>query len=74
MSSNPEHTDEVLAEIPQKVTDEMNNVLTATFTEEEVEKALKQMEPLKSLGLMACPPYFFKVIGLWWEKMLKRLS
>ncbi|XP_075649758.1 uncharacterized protein LOC142620243 [Castanea sativa] len=50
MSSNPEHIDEVLVEIPQKVTDEMNNVLTATFTEEEVEKALKQMEPLKSPG------------------------
>ena len=41
MSSNPEHIDEVLAEIPQKVFEEMNNILIATFIEEEVEKALK---------------------------------
>ena len=74
MSSNPEHIDEVLAKVPQKVTEEMNNILIATFMEEEVEKALKQMEPLKSLGPDGMPLYFFKVIGLWWEKMLKKLS
>ena len=54
----------------------MNNILTTTFTEEEVEKALRQMKPLKSPGPdgIPTPPKFFKVIGLWWEKMLKKLS
>ena len=52
----------------------MNNILTTTFTEEEVEKALRQMKPLKSPGPDGIPPKFFKVIGLWWEKMLKKLS
>ena len=32
------------------ITEEMNNILTTTFTKEEVEKALKQMKPLKSPG------------------------
>ena len=51
----------------------MNNILTTTFTEVEVEKALRQMKPLKSPGPDGIPQ-FFKVIGLWWEKMLKKLS
>ena len=42
-SSNPDNPEEMLAKIPQKVTEEMNEALTALFTAEEVEKALKQM-------------------------------
>ena len=30
--NNPENVEEVLAEIPQKVNDEINTTLTATFT------------------------------------------
>ena len=59
-SSNPDNLEEVLAEIPQKVTEEMNEALTALFTAEEVEKALKQMEPLKSPGPDGMPPVFFQ--------------
>ena len=49
-----------MAEIPQKVTEEMNTTLTTTFTVDEVEKALKQMEPLKSPGPDGMPPLFFQ--------------
>ena len=38
------------------ITEEMNNILTTTFTKEEVEKALKQMKPLKSPSPDGIPP------------------
>ena len=59
-SSNPDNLEEVLAEIPQKVTEEMNEALTSPFTAEEVEKALKLLEPVKPPGPNAMPPLFFQ--------------
>ena len=40
-SQNPENFDEILAQMPQLVTDEMNNDLMTEFQKEEVETALK---------------------------------
>ena len=59
-SSNPDNLEEVLAEIPQKVIEEMNEALTTLFIVDEVKKALKQMEPLKSPGSDGMPPLFFQ--------------
>ena len=58
-SQNPENFDEILAQIPQVVTDEMNNDVMAKFKTDEVETALKQMAPLKSLGPYGMPPIFY---------------
>ena len=63
-TSNLENLKTVLAEIPQLVTVDMNATLNSTFTANEVERALKQMEPLKSPGPDGMPPLFIKTIGL----------
>ena len=52
--------EEVVAHIPCTITDELNAELLADFTREEVVVALKQMEPLKALGLDGLPPLFFQ--------------
>ena len=59
-SSNPSMVEEVVAHIPCTITDELNAELLADFTREEVVVALKQMEPLKALGLDGLPPLFFQ--------------
>ena len=59
-SSNLSMIDEVVAHIPFTITDELNAELLADFTREEVVVALKQMEPLKALGLDGLPPLFFQ--------------
>ena len=59
-SQNPENFDEILAQIPRVVTDDMNNDLMAEFQKEEVETALKQMAPLKSPGPDGMPPIFYQ--------------
>lgn len=46
--------------ILEMVTEEINQSLSACFTREEVEVALKQMEPLKSPGPNGLPPLFFQ--------------
>ena len=58
-TQNPDNFDEILAQIPQVVTDEMNNDVMAKFKTDEVETALKQMAPLKSLGPYGMPPIFY---------------
>ena len=45
--------------ILEMVTEEINQSLSACFTREEVEVALKQMEPLKSPGPNGLPPLVF---------------
>ena len=59
-SSNPENLEAMLAKIPQLMTDDMNTSLTNTFIANEVERALKQMEPLKSPGPDGMPPLFYQ--------------
>ena len=59
-SSNPSMVEEVVAHIPLTITDELNVVLLANFTREEVVVALKQMEPLKVSGPDGLPPLFFQ--------------
>ena len=59
-TSNPKNLKAVLAEIPQLVTIDMNATLTSTFTADEVERALKQMERLKSPGPDGMPPLFYQ--------------
>ena len=46
-SQRPDGFDQILAQIPQVVTAEMNNDLLAEFKANEVETALKQMAPVK---------------------------
>ena len=59
-TSNPKNLKAVLAKIPQLVTIDMNATLTSTFTVDEVERALKQMERLKSPGPDGMPPLFYQ--------------
>ena len=58
-SSNLNSFDEILERIPQVVTEEMNLELMQEFMTMEVEVALKQMAPLKSLGPHGMPPIFY---------------
>ena len=51
-SANPKNFEHVLSTIPTMVTLELNNMLSAEFVKEEVDEALKQMDPLKHLDQM----------------------
>ena len=53
-------SEELLEAIHPKVTNRMNKVLLQEFWVAEVEKALKQMHPLKALGPDGMPPLFFQ--------------
>ena len=57
---SPSNFEEVIENIPQVVTNEMNDMLVVEFNIEEVEVALKQMAPLKALGLDGMPPLFYQ--------------
>ena len=46
--------------IPNVITDHMNAALVAPSREDEVKEALKQMAPLKALGLDGMPPLFYQ--------------
>ena len=59
-TQNPDNFDEILAQIPQVVTDEMNNDLMVEFQKEEIEIALKYMAPLKSPGPDGMLPIFYQ--------------
>jgi ribonuclease HI len=52
--------DAVLEHVPQKVTANMNESLTAPYTEEEVKVALFQMFPSKAPGPDGYPAHFFQ--------------
>ena len=57
-------SEELLKAIHPKVTNRMNEVLLQDFRVVKVEKALKQMHPLKAPGPDSMPPLFFNIIGL----------
>ena len=59
-STNPTSFDDILEQIPQVVTEEMNSDLMGDFTAQEVEVALKQMAPLKSPRPDGMPPIFYQ--------------
>ena len=59
-TSYPTHEAEVIATIPTRVIDEMNQFLTKEFTKEEVEEALKQMHPTKTTGPNGMSAIFFQ--------------
>ena len=44
--------------------DDMNVELTKPYTQEEVNAAIKQMSPLKALGLDGMPPLFYQSFWL----------
>ena len=58
-SKEPSNFEEVIDTIPHVVKNEMNVNLEADFTIEEVEIALKQMAPLKALGMDGMPQLFY---------------
>ena len=60
MTSHPDQIMEVVEDIDPKVTVEMNQSLIKQFTREEIEVALKQMNPTKSLGLDGMLAIFYK--------------
>ena len=47
-------------QIPQVITEEMNQLLTGEFMEHEVVAALKQMALLKASGPVGMPPLFYQ--------------
>ena len=47
---------DVLDQVPGVITEDMNNLLSAEFLVCEVVSTLKQMAPLKALGLNGLPP------------------
>ena len=49
--ASPSQIDEVVAAIPTRVTEDMNESLNRNFTREEVATALKQIHPTKAPGL-----------------------
>ncbi|XP_030930993.1 uncharacterized protein LOC115956857 [Quercus lobata] len=59
-SSLPDQIEEALVATPTVVSEEMNQALVAPFEREEVELALKQMDPLKAPGPDGMPPLFFQ--------------
>lgn len=50
----------VIDTVPRRVTDDMNSMLNAEYTQEEIKQALFQMFPLKAPGLDGFPAHFFQ--------------
>jgi len=59
-SANPSNLESVLEAVPTLITPNLNDLLTAEFVKDEVDEALKQMDPLKAPGLDGLPPLFFQ--------------
>ena len=59
-SSNPHNLESILDGIQEVVTWEMNSNLTAPYTAEEMEIAIKDMAPLKALGSDGMLPLFYQ--------------
>ena len=58
-TSEPSNFEEIVQFTKRVVTNEINTGLIRNFSKEEVTIALKQMAPLKALGLDDMPPIFF---------------
>ena len=72
-SSPPSQVEQVMEAILEMVTEEINQSLSACLTREEVEVALKQMEPLKSPGPNGLPPLFSRNFGITLEMLSLQL-
>ena len=59
-SSQPVVNAELIGALQTKVTDRMNAKLLQEFQASEVEKALKQMHPMKAPGPDGMPPLFYQ--------------
>ena len=59
-TQNPNSFDDILAQVPQVMTTEMNHDLISEFKAEEVETSLKKMAPLKSPGPDGMSPIFYQ--------------
>ena len=59
-SSQPIQIDEVVAHVPQVVSQSIKDILIREFTGVEVEEALKKMASLKALGPDGLPPLFYQ--------------
>ena len=59
-TSNPHNLDSIMDEVQKVVMEEMNSKLTAMYTMQEVELAIKEMAPLKAPGPDGMPPLFYQ--------------
>ena len=59
-TTNPTLHQDVLNQIPQVISDDMNQDLMCKFEEWEVVQALKQMAPMKAPGPDGMPLLFFQ--------------
>lgn len=59
-SSNPPLITQALQDFQARVTDDMNSILRADYTAEEVSSALSQMHPIKAPGPDGMCPMFFQ--------------
>ena len=58
--SNPQNLDSIMDGVQKVVTKEMNSKLTAIYTMEEVELAIKEVAPLKAPRPNGMPPLFYQ--------------
>lgn len=59
-STRPCEFEEILDAVHPSVTDEMNAQLIKSFSREEVDTAIKQMEPITARGPNGMPPIFYQ--------------
>ena len=59
-SSSPSELEKILEKVQPLVTEPINLTLLKDFSREEVELALKQMEPITAPGLDGMPPIFYQ--------------
>jgi hypothetical protein len=70
MSETTEVDQNILADVKRRITSDMNSLLTAPFTGEEVKKALFQIGDLKAPGPDGMHAIFYKKnTGTCWEKI-----
>ena len=59
-SERVQNMEQVIDTVPVKVTPEMNDILNAPYSQDEVKKALFQMFPIKAPGPDSFPAHFFQ--------------
>uniref|UniRef100_A0A803MP39 Uncharacterized protein n=1 Tax=Chenopodium quinoa TaxID=63459 RepID=A0A803MP39_CHEQI len=68
-SSNPPLIDHALQNFQSRVTDDMNRVLRANYTQDEVKKALSQIHPIKAWGRMVGGEAWYEMESGEWEDL-----